>query len=73
MAAPTRPTAYDVEIKLEDTASKNRLSTLLNPNKDTTLQIQTMDEEVGLMIMYFPILSFSSDADSDRTPRAIPA
>ncbi|KAJ7589515.1 SWI/SNF complex protein [Mycena floridula] len=44
-----RPMAWDVEIKTEDTALKNRMHVLMTANKDTTQTLTKLDEEIALM------------------------
>ncbi|KAF5369594.1 hypothetical protein D9758_002651 [Tetrapyrgos nigripes] len=46
---PERPQAYDVEIKMEDSALKGRMAVMLNTNKDTAANLQKMDEEIALL------------------------
>ncbi|ESK90328.1 swi snf and rsc complex subunit ssr3 [Moniliophthora roreri MCA 2997] len=49
MPPPERPMAYDVEVKTEDTAAKNRMGVLIHPNKETTANIAKMDEEIAVL------------------------
>ncbi|KAG7087361.1 hypothetical protein E1B28_013334 [Marasmius oreades] len=49
MLPPERPSAWDVEIKMEDAAAKARLGVLIQPNKEATVQITKMDEEIALL------------------------
>jgi hypothetical protein len=44
---PERPQAYDVEVKMEDTALKGRMAAMLNTSKETAANLQKMDEEVS--------------------------
>jgi SWI/SNF-related matrix-associated actin-dependent regulator of chromatin subfamily D len=41
-----RPQAWDIEVKMEDTTLKNRVTVALHANKDTTLDLAKLDEEV---------------------------
>lgn len=45
-----RPSAWDVEIKMEDAALKSRMGVMLHMNKDSTVALGKMDEEVGHVI-----------------------
>lgn len=49
MPPPERPSAWDVEIKMEDTYAKTRMGMLINPSKEATVQIAKMDEEIALL------------------------
>ncbi|KAF9265064.1 SWI/SNF complex 60 kDa subunit [Marasmius fiardii PR-910] len=49
MPPPERPSAWDVEIKMEDTSAKTRMGMLIHPSKEATLQIAKMDEEIALL------------------------
>ncbi|KAJ4476363.1 SWI/SNF complex 60 kDa subunit [Lentinula edodes] len=46
---PERPTAWDVEIKMEDAALKNRMGVMLHTNKETSVTLAKMDEEIALL------------------------
>ena len=41
-----RPSAWDVEIKLEDAALKTRMGAMVHTNKETAQALSKMDEEV---------------------------
>jgi SWI/SNF-related matrix-associated actin-dependent regulator of chromatin subfamily D len=47
---PERPSAWDVEVKMEDTSIKSRMSVMINANKESALALDKMDEEV----IFFP-------------------
>jgi SWI/SNF-related matrix-associated actin-dependent regulator of chromatin subfamily D len=47
MAPPERPQAWDVEIKMEDTAMKNRMAAMLQTSKETAQTLHKLDEEVS--------------------------
>jgi len=46
MPPPERPTAWDVEIKMEDTAMKNRMAVTVNTSKESAQTLLKIDEEV---------------------------
>jgi len=46
---PERPSAWDVEIKMEDTALKNKMAVMVNPSKESTETLGKLDEEVRLV------------------------
>ncbi|TEB33685.1 SWI/SNF complex 60 kDa subunit [Coprinellus micaceus] len=49
MAPPERPQAWDVEIKMEDTAMKNRMAAMLQTSKETAQTLHKLDEEIALL------------------------
>lgn len=51
---PERPSAWDVEIKMEDTALKNRMAVTVNTSKESAQTLLKIDEEVP--ILHIPIL-----------------
>ncbi|KAJ3743180.1 SWI/SNF complex 60 kDa subunit [Lentinula detonsa] len=46
---PERPTAWDVELKMEDAALKSRMGVMLHANKETSATLAKMDEEIALL------------------------
>ncbi|KAJ3843095.1 SWI/SNF complex 60 kDa subunit [Lentinula raphanica] len=46
---PDRPTAWDVELKMEDGALKSRMGVMLHANKETSSNLAKMDEEIALL------------------------
>jgi len=44
-----RPSAWDVEIKMEDAALKSRMGVMLHMNKDSTVALGKMDDEIALL------------------------
>lgn len=50
---PERPQAYDVEVKMEDTALKHRMAVTINANKDSAHTLLKLDEEVGNFFFLF--------------------
>lgn len=44
---PERPQAYDVEIKMEDTALKHRMTVTVNASKESAHTLLKLDEEVS--------------------------
>lgn len=45
MPPPERPTAWDIEVKTEDTLLKNRMAAMIHTNKETSSNLQKLDEE----------------------------
>ncbi|KAJ3794260.1 hypothetical protein GGU11DRAFT_845678 [Lentinula aff. detonsa] len=45
LPGPERPTAWDVEPKMEDAALKSRMGVMLHANKETSATLAKMDEE----------------------------
>jgi SWI/SNF-related matrix-associated actin-dependent regulator of chromatin subfamily D len=43
---PEKPSAWDVEIKMEDSTLKNRMTTVVQASKDSTATLMKLDEEV---------------------------
>lgn len=43
---PERPSAWDVEVKMEDTTLKNRMATMVQMSKESTATLMKLDEEV---------------------------
>jgi len=49
ISPPERPSAWDVEIKMEDASMKSRMSVMVNANKDSAQALDKMDEEVDFL------------------------
>ena len=47
---PERPQAWDLEIKTEDTALKNRMSSMITANKDSSQRMLKLDEEARVSV-----------------------
>lgn len=43
---PEKPSAWDVEIKMEDSTLKNRMTTVVQASKDSMATLMKLDEEV---------------------------
>ena len=43
---PDRPSAWDVELKIEDSALKNRMAVTVNTSKESAQALLKLDEEV---------------------------
>lgn len=43
---PERPVAYDVEVKMEDTALKGKMMVTINASKESAASLAKLDEEV---------------------------
>lgn len=43
---PERPSAWDVEVKTEDGAMKNRMTTMVQTSKESAQELTKLDEEV---------------------------
>jgi SWI/SNF-related matrix-associated actin-dependent regulator of chromatin subfamily D len=41
-----RPSAYDVEVKMEDTALRSRMAVMVQSNKESSQALSKLDEEV---------------------------
>lgn len=73
---PERPLAFDVEVKTEDGALKNRMAAMLQTSKDTMQEAAKLDEEVCLpsahiFSLLIPIADCSSHAiTAQLTPEA---
>ncbi|KAF4611499.1 hypothetical protein D9613_003669 [Agrocybe pediades] len=46
---PERPSAWDVEIKMEDVAMKNRMAVTVNTSKESAQTLLKIDEEIALL------------------------
>ncbi|KAF8809814.1 SWI/SNF complex 60 kDa subunit [Phlegmacium glaucopus] len=46
---PERPTAWDVEVKMEDSALKNRMAVTVNMSKESAQALLKLDEEIALL------------------------
>ncbi len=47
MPSPERPMAWDIEVKVEDTSMKSRMTVLVQANKESSQTLSKLDEEVG--------------------------
>jgi SWI/SNF-related matrix-associated actin-dependent regulator of chromatin subfamily D len=57
---PERPSAWDVEIKMEDLALKSRMAVMVHTNKESSQSLSKLDEEVcfpHLFIFQFPSIA----------------
>lgn len=52
---PERPSAWDVEVKTEDGAMKNRMTTMVQTSKESAQELTKLDEEVR-SFFFFNIL-----------------
>lgn len=48
---PDRAQAWDVELKMEDTAIKSRMNAMLQSSKETSGTLHKLDEEVSLFCL----------------------
>jgi len=46
---PDRPSAWDVELKIEDSALKNRMAVTVNTSKESAQALLKLDEEIALL------------------------
>ncbi|KAF8637155.1 hypothetical protein AX17_003059 [Amanita inopinata Kibby_2008] len=46
---PERPSAWDVEIKMEDTSMKNKMAVMVNPSKESIETVAKLDDEIALL------------------------
>jgi len=46
---PDRPSAWDVELKMEDSALKNRMAVTVNTSKESAQALLKLDEEIALL------------------------
>jgi len=46
---PERPSAWDVELKMEDSAFKNRMAVTVNTSKESAQALLKLDEEIALL------------------------
>lgn len=49
---PERPSAWDAEIKMEDTTLKNKMAVVVNPSKESVESLTKLDEEVRFLEHY---------------------
>jgi hypothetical protein len=54
-----RPAAWDVEIKMEDTALKNRMATSVQMSKESVATLMKLDEEVRRVTLLKRVFFFS--------------
>jgi len=45
--APERPMAWDVEVKMEDTALKSKMTVMVQGNKESTTTLAKLDEDIA--------------------------
>jgi SWI/SNF-related matrix-associated actin-dependent regulator of chromatin subfamily D len=55
VSPPERPLAWDVEIKTEDGAMKNRMTTMVQTSKESAQELTKLDEEVGTSLLSFKV------------------
>lgn len=55
---PERPSAWDVEIKMEDTTQKSRMATMVQASKESTSTLLKLDEEVRFELASLRLSSF---------------
>ena len=53
MPPPDRPSAWDVELKMEDSALKNRMAVTVNTSKESSQALLKLDEEVCCILLVF--------------------
>ncbi|TFK37555.1 hypothetical protein BDQ12DRAFT_666840 [Crucibulum laeve] len=46
---PERPSAWDVELKMEDTATKSRMTVLVTSSKESAQSLAKLDEEIAIL------------------------
>ncbi|EGO02913.1 hypothetical protein SERLA73DRAFT_176377 [Serpula lacrymans var. lacrymans S7.3] len=46
---PERPSAWDVEVRVEDTALKNRMAVTVNTSKESLQDLNKLDDEIALL------------------------
>jgi len=44
-----RPSAYDVEVKMEDTALRSRMAVMVQSNKESSQALSKLDEECAML------------------------
>lgn len=44
---PERPCAWDIEVKMEDTTVKNRMAAIVQSSKESTQDLNKLDDEVN--------------------------
>ncbi|KAG6336738.1 hypothetical protein ID866_2343 [Astraeus odoratus] len=48
---PERPSAWDIEVKMEDTALKSRMAVIVQSTKDSMQDLNKLDDEVGTTVL----------------------
>ena len=48
---PERPSAWEIEVKMEDTAVKSRMAVIVQSSKESTQDLGKLDDEVGSSVM----------------------
>jgi hypothetical protein len=71
VSPPERPTAWDVEIKMEDLALKGRVNVMVQADKESMMELSRLDDEVCLLPL--PYNKGGAKIAKDRNPRPIPA
>ncbi|KAI9463493.1 BAR-domain-containing protein [Boletus coccyginus] len=46
---PERPSAWDIEVKMEDTAAKNRMAVIVQSSKESAQDLSKLDDEISLL------------------------
>lgn len=76
---PDRPSAWDVELKIEDSALKNRMAVTVNTSKESAQALLKLDEEVCFIYIYpshlgqprFAYHNYSLFCVPDRPPSSV--
>ena len=55
---PERPSAWDVELKMEDLALKNRMAVTVNTSKESAQALLKLDEEVSCVFLILHKIAF---------------
>lgn len=69
---PERPSAWDVDIKMEDTLLKSKMSTLVMATKESSQTLSKMDEEVSRRDLYQRCMTHKF-VPTDRTSSTVVA
>ena len=48
---PERPSAWDIEVKMEDTTVKNRMAVIVQSSKESTQDMSKLDDEVDSSVI----------------------
>ena len=72
--SPERPSAWDVELKMEDSALKNRMAVTVNTSKESAQALLKLDEEVRRIFFVLALLTFltCTVCEPDRSPSTVP-
>jgi hypothetical protein len=68
---PERPTAWDMDIKMEDTLLKSKMSTLVHASKESSQTLAKMDEEVKILKIFQA--AWLTRVSTDCTPGPVTA